>query len=658
MQIKDLRDFRFSITDIHNDIWPARFCSFWAHTPVHFLMPTTYESLVTAHVEQLRKLGASEQVVRNHRAALNGWLQTLKKTSSSYIGEEFTEEQFLTVLQRHLDDSSLGARSQADRRSLLRAWQSTYLLLSAGKAQRKGRERHSATMQPVTLHPFERTLKEALARKSLTPKRAAKLAGVSPSALGRWTRGGLPNARSNETLTKLDSLLDLEPGTLKRALIESQHQGEPVQAIPYRERLRSLKEKAPSIKVPEVTSELYAEWQGLLAYKTCLSPGQFKRRTSARWSLTDAADSLLRESAMNRVGTLLCTSADIAWGRVAAFLGFLQTKQVNVGVAPASEFSATLAWLVVPEAQEAYMAFKTSRSDGLVHRGHKGFAGLIAELTHPVHGYLTQQPQWLERLPTSATHGRSWQELCSRSHELAKLYHVNAKDKSRDPADAIAFFLELPNPLQPFHDALEHLANIANAAPKLSREQLIAKRDRLLLGLLLANPLRAKHWVTLGISPGSSGDIYRTPDGIWRIRIPGRQFKNRSRVGSDTYNVAIPQRLSPILDDYVANVRPHLLGSANDNGRFFLSYGGKRIASISHRVFQLTKRLIPGCGGVGPHALRHIVATDWLTHHPEDYLTVAELLNDSLAVVIKEYSHLKKDSAFSRYESHVNERMK
>lgn len=655
MQINNLQEFRYSITDVRNETSLSRFC-IQGGKQVHCFMPFPYESLISTHVEQLRKLGASEQVIRNHRAALNGWLLTLHKQSSSYIGEEFSDEQFSLQLQRHLDESGLGPRSQADRRSLLRAWQSTYLVLASGAGHR-GRERHSAMSKPLTLHPFERALKQALSRKNLTPKRAARLAGISPSALGRWSRGGLPNSRSSMSLVSLNALLELEPGTLERALTESQRQEQSVHTIPYRERLRASRVTGFSLKVRDVPPAMHAEWHALLAYKTCMSPGNLKRRTSSRWSLADASDSLLRESVMNRVGTQLCPSADIAWGRIAPFLGFLRSPELNGGVVPGGDFSATLAWLAVPEAQEAFMAFKTSRSDGLVHRGHKGLAGLIAELTHPVHGYLTQHPSWHERLPPSATLGRDWKEMCSRSHELAKLYHVNAKDKSRNPVDAIQFFLELPNPLQPFHDALEHLASIANAAPKFSREQLIAKRDRLLLGLLLANPLRAKHWVTLGIAPGSAGDIHRTPDGGWRIRIPGRQFKNHSRVGSDTYSVAIPTRLSPLLEDYVKNVRPHLLGSAQDNGRFFLAYGGRRMSGISHRISQLTKRLIPGSGGVGPHAMRHIVATDWLTHHPDDYLTVAELLNDSLAVVLQEYAHLKKDKAFSKYESHVNKKM-
>lgn len=454
MQINNLQDFRFSVTDIHNDIWLARFCSIRGGEPVHFLMPISYESLVTAHVDQLRRLGASEQVVRNHRAALNGWLQSHQKSSSSHIGDEFTDEQFSLHLQRHLEQSGLGPRSQSDRRSLLRAWQSTCLSLTAGTAKR-GRERHSAKSQPATLHPFERTLREALERKNLTPKRAAKLAGVSPSALGRWSRGALPNERSNESLAKLNSLLELEPGTLERSFNESQREQQPVHAIPYRERLRSPKLAGNRLKFAEIQPSLHAEWQDLLTYKTSMSPGQLKRRTSARWSLTDAADSLLRDSVMNRVGKQVCPSASIAWGRVASYLGFLRSPHLNGGVVPAGEFSATLSWLVVPEAQEAFLAFETVRSGGLAHRGHKGFTGLIADLTHPVHGYLSQHPQWLERLPLSATHGRSWQELCSRSHELAKLYHANAKDKSRDPADAIAFFLEQPNPLQPFHDALD-----------------------------------------------------------------------------------------------------------------------------------------------------------------------------------------------------------
>lgn len=54
------------------------------------------------------------------------------------------------------------------------------------------------------------------------------------------------------------------------------------------------------------------------------------------------------------------------------------------------------------------------------------------------------------------------------------------------------------------------------------------------------------------------------------------------------------------------------------------------------------------------HAFRHLVATDWLTAHPNDYLTVAQLLNDELDTVIKNYAHLKRDKSFLRYEDHLS----
>lgn len=657
MKINDLQNLRYSVTDLRNG---GETSSSWCTKGVglvRFQMPFSYQFLVTTHIDQLRQQGASEQVVRNHRTALNGWLDTQSKQESGFIGDEFTDERFARELQRHLDNSGLGLRSQSDRRSLLRSWQNTFLALDHATPP-KGKQRRRGEPLPEAVNPFERALKEALARKKLAPKRAALLCGIPPSALSRWARGALPNARSSASLAKLDVLLDLEPGTLERAFNDSRQREQPVHAIPFRERLRSAKAAGVGLKHKDISPHLLAEWKDFLQYKTCMRPANLVRRPSSKWSLTDPLDSLLKATKITQVGPQVCPSAEIAWNHVAGFLGYLSSPSLSIGIVPEGDFSETLAWLVVPEAQEAFMAFKTSRSGGLTHRGHKGLAGLIAELTHPAHGYLRQHPHWIDQLPASVTRGRSWDELCTRSHELAKLYHASAQDKSRNPADAVQFFLEQPNPLQPFHDAMNSLECIANAAPPNSREQLIAQRDRLLLGLLVANPLRAKHWVTLGISPGSSGDIHRAADGSWRIRIPGRQFKNRTRIGSDTYSVAVPARLSHLIDDYVKHVRPLLLGSAPDNGRFFLAYGGKRFAGISNRLRRLTRRLMPGCGGIGPHAVRHIVATDWLTHHPEDYLTVAELLNDSLAVVIQEYSHLKKDSAFSRYESHVNKMKK
>lgn len=107
------------------------------------------------------------------------------------------------------------------------------------------------------------------------------------------------------------------------------------------------------------------------------------------------------------------------------------------------------------------------------------------------------------------------------------------------------------------------------------------------------------------------------------------------------------------LDDYVNNVRPRLL-SGTDSSYFLLTADGHRMHNFSRLVFRLTRNYISGCMGFGPHSFRHIVATDWLKKHPNDFLTVAELLGDSVETVIREYAHLKQDSAFSRFETYVS----
>jgi site-specific recombinase XerD/transcriptional regulator with XRE-family HTH domain len=656
MQINDLRKYRYSITDLINEHCATRTHTHTGVGVVRLTMSLTYLELTKIHLEKLRQDDASEQVIRNHSTAIRGWQKSLSKADSSYVGTEFSEEHFADAVDLHLTQSSLAKRSAADRRSLLRAWQSTYRdQFSDALAPQPRRERRSSIASGQPLSVFELTLKSALARQKLTPKKAARLAGISMPAIGRWSRGALPNKRSTPSLQKLEALLELPTGTLAKAWDDSIGKQKPIHINPYRIR-NAANQKLNYVLNAEVASDcLVSEWRALLAYKTCLKPPGKQRRSGSKWSLVPTIDTLTKRSCFTMVGQQVSPSAEMAWNHIGAFLGFLSLPLSTGGQGIPVADSQTLAWLAVPECLEGFLTFKTIRSDGLVHAGHAGFCATVAGLTHLTTGYLTQSPELLERLPKGLVGGRSWLDLCAQSHEFATLFKTTAKDKSRDPALAIQYFLEQDNPLQPVLSAIETLDRIARTAPEGSQEQLVAKRDRILLGLLLANPLRLKHWVTLGCCrPGTAGDVYRTHRGAWRIRIPGKQFKNRARVGAAPYDAPIPERLSPLLEDYVQNVRPRLLGNKPDSGEFLLSGNGKRFNGLGQHVLKLTKKMIAGSGGIGAHAFRHLVATDWLTKNPNDFLTVAELLNDSLAVVIKDYAHLKKDVAFSRYEAYVN----
>jgi len=54
-----------------------------------------------------------------------------------------------------------------------------------------------------------------------------------------------------------------------------------------------------------------------------------------------------------------------------------------------------------------------------------------------------------------------------------------------------------------------------------------------------------------------------------------------------------------------------------------------------------SKQFLPGCPGFGPHAIRHIVATDYIKNNPASYIVAADILHDKLETVMSAYAHLK-----------------
>ena len=657
MEINNLRSLRYSITDLRNG--STLFSIQGSQARFTESMAATYSQLIKNHTARLLQEGkpdSIQQVIRNHMTALRALLRSLNKSETSPIGPEFTTD-FAQCIKEHLATAGLSDRSKADRRSLLTAWRTSFeQMKEAPESLVRGRERRSADTVPFKQTPFERGLKAALKAAKLAPKAAATLAGVSTSALGRWSRGALPNERSTPCLEKLDCVLGLSLGTLADLLRETNALRVPTHGNAFRERIKSTPNLNYSLKVKDVPDELLSEWRALFDHKTAVFPKGLRRQAGGRWSLADVRLASCVSSPVNSKGNQVAASADIMWGRVSTFLGFLRLPAVlgGYGLPPADV--NTLAWLAVPEAVEAYLEFLTERSDGLKHGGHKVFCSQVAGLNNPTHGYLVQCPELAGRLPANIASGRPWAALCDETFEIVKVWKVDSDDTSRAPEAPLQFFLAQEFPLEPVFDAMRQLRENAAKAAGGSVAEALARRDELLLGLLVSNPLRAKNIKTLTYKSDNSGNIYQSHVGDWRIRIPGRQFKNRKRVGKMVYDVPVARWLCKLLNDYVRCFRVTLVAGANggDTGFFFVSSrGGKRFDSMNKHIYALTKALIPQCGGISPHAFRHLVATDWLTTHPNDFLTIAELLNDTLAVVLKDYAHLKKDVAFSRYEAHV-----
>ena len=78
---------------------------------------------------------------------------------------------------------------------------------------------------------------------------------------------------------------------------------------------------------------------------------------------------------------------------------------------------------------------------------------------------------------------------------------------------------------------------------------------------------------------------------------------------------------------------------------------GKKHNELRMVVVSIARNYIPEVTRLGPHALRHIVATDFLKRNPEKYIALAELLHDNLETVLEEYAHDKRESAFAAHET-------
>lgn len=655
MNINDFRISRYSITNACNGSPSFRIQSAIGRFSIS--MAATYSELIEKHKARLLQecnANSHSQIVRNHLTALRGLLRSIKKSETMTIGSELTTG-FAQCVKDHLASAALSERSKSDRRSLLTAWKSTFeQMKDAPDSIVRGRERRTADAFTSEQTPFEKGLKSALKAAKLTPKTAARLAKVSTSALSRWSRGALPNERSAHTLDKVDVVLGLAPGTLTSLLRETQAAHAPTHGNTYRERIKHTPKLSYTLKMKDISPQLLTEWRMLFEHKTKIYNKGLLRQAGGRWSMADVHTAARSATPINSTGNRVAASADILWSHVSKFLGFIRLPENITGYSFFPGEADSLAWLAVPEAVEAYLEFQTERSGGLKHGGHRVFCSQIAALTNPAHGYLVQSPDFAARIPARVTQNRPWEELCGETFRMANAWKADSDDVSRAPEAPLQFFLTQAAPLAPIFGAMRKLREQASKAAGDSVAEAIARRDEVLIGFLVSNPLRAKNVKALSYKADNTGNVYQTHLGDWRIRIPGRQFKNQKRVGKTLYDVPVAHWLSKIIDDYVRHFRNRLIAGAPDSGYFFVSsHGGGIFKSLNNHIYALTKALIPQCGGISPHAFRHLVATDWLMTHPNDFLTVAELLNDTLAVVLKDYVHLKKDIAFSRYEAHI-----
>jgi len=153
------------------------------------------------------------------------------------------------------------------------------------------------------------------------------------------------------------------------------------------------------------------------------------------------------------------------------------------------------------------------------------------------------------------------------------------------------------------------------------------ERNKAILETLFSCGLRVSELVNLKIS-----DLHPQA-GI--IKVTGKGNKERL--------VPFPSSLGRILDNYIKNIRVHVIPKSGEGDIIFLNRNGKRLTRVM--VFLIVRDLAAKAGirkVISPHTFRHSFATS-LVEGGADLRAVQEMLGHESITTTEIYTHLDRD---------------
>lgn len=638
----------------------------------------TYEEL-ERHIRKLLAADRwSSQRVANFISGLHGWMQVFKRSPDHIIGDELGCE-FAKNFRRYEDEIAprLATRTQKDRQEQIRKLKQFYDALSIDDL-----------LPPV----FGDALAYAIDRSGETLAEIGRRSGILPQVLGMWIHGkGTPQHQTSYArIPGLESALELPPDCLANRLPprrrtryerrKNQLLDTPID-IPAKTK-RAAKTVCPMLRP---TTRLRSQWEELIRFKTDVTrPGATARNT---WRLKSVESSGSRITWANMCDGAVCATAGVHWSFFAPFLGFITTHSFRGRTVP-NEHADTLAWLTSTGHMKSYVQFLRARAGNVTHHGVVTLINNARSHLRPETGFLWLNPELVDDLCAAgdaraltiapqSNRDAAWHSYCEETHrELLNLEKSLAAHSpvrySRSPGRRVETILGDEFPLKRLVKIVRDLE--ADEPPQAHERDYAAwVRDVLICKMLISNPLRAAQFSIMRFR-GNRPNLYQTADGTWRIHFDPSDFKNEKGAAFEEYDTAVEASASPWIRRYLSEARPRLLGAESDylflpgvegpnRGAGYAALGiepaGNWIADgLSARIKVVTARYMPDENGFGPQAFRHIIATDHLKRHPQDYLTVAQLLHDTLQTVMKNYSHLKVDDGLRTLHAGVAQAMR
>lgn len=499
-------------------------------------------------------------------------------------------------------------------------------LLPTVSLARKGKPR-------VNLDAFASRLRSLIRERGLSNARVVRETGINWGTLQHWTRAeSLPGLRSRKTwIPLLEKYFGLASGELDCLLGPVA-----VEAIPYRWCFNDLQEE---------------EWQQLVKHKTDRAEPDQGRRPKSYWK---------------QVGDE-CPSAVMMKYHVARFWGFLTLPKR--GSSPGLQGlgldgnARSLLDLANKEYVFAYIRFLGARNG--MNSSVLSVLRFICSLLRPRTGYLWQghSVPWEDFPPEFLLLGNGqspdgsrsqWREHCEGVWKaiLDHLCHM-ADNKLVKPSRGyghIAKILDRDRPMDVLCLLVARMAADLDARARYLSEEKRARmvRDRVFVELLIRLQLRRKHWMHMTYREDGTGHLRRRDGGHYDIVIPKEEFKALAHFRNEDYHVQLPESLTVIIDDYLANHRARLEG-ADACDLLFRPVKGLRRPSASVPfaadiiLVEITKRYLSDyvVRGFSTHAVRHIVATHLVRNHEDGVERAADALHNTREMIERTYGHMR-----------------
>lgn len=603
----------------------------------------TFAEVIRAmeHRATLGEFAAS--TLPNLKSALRAFLSSLNIQEVQLVGSTLRRAYYRN-LHKHLDMLREEGREPpyiANRKSLLGKWASLVTNLDKVAAASNGGR-----------SPFQTALDEIISNSPAPLGTISEQAGIAVSTFRRWLAGAQPNLRAVPSIRRLERFFGMPSESLVKLAfggrqLKTEGEDGDGRRIAYRERLAA--QTTDTYRLVQVSNSLRNEWMAFLSYKTEKLP-ILNRHMRGVWVTRPAVSANETESTwFCFTGGRYVPTAAIAWPLLTYFLGWLARPCQLGGAGLSEDFAQSLAWFSNKAMVHRYLNWRLQRSENLAHGGIISIVKFVSALTHPEHGYLTQQPELAANLPEQHR-PRDWRDACHETYKWASQTKNtlirDGMEKSRDPFDPIRDVLELECPMQAVSDMVERMKM---DRPLTGGEaEAVWARDLLLIKLLASNPLRARNLKEMTYRHDNRGHLYQRNNGAWFIRFDKSEFKNcKGAARHRDYDMPVAESAWADIERYLKIYRP-MFPRANELNFVFLSALDKETEhqsgvwkSLNRRVFTLTKKYLWRCPGTSAHGFRYIFGTSILKSNPDAIKLAALALHDEPETVEAHYAHLR-----------------